>query len=198
MAIKISILWLFWTTWGTRLGRIWKRYCQSQFPLSAELSPSESIICRSLISAAENIGWPMPIDYAFVPPESRKEFEAAFLKLTKLQSMSVFWSWTCTYFSFPYLSGKNILGAQLEEGGLYPLQALVQPVSLRFKYHFQGTRQTNRLEKVCEITIILHCFYFHGLPSSAWVVLYPYLECRSWTTAISWIHYPKLTCCDRV
>lgn len=109
----------------------------------------------------------MPIDYASVPPQSRKEFEAAFLKLTKLQSMSVFSSWTYTYFLLSYLSGKNIRSAQLEEGGLYPLQVLVQPVSLRFKYHFQGTRQTNRLEKVCEITIIFHCFYLHGLLSSA-------------------------------
>jgi hypothetical protein len=34
-----------------------------------------------------------------------------------------------------------------EEDGLYPLQALIQPVSLRFKYHFEGNRQTNRLDK---------------------------------------------------
>jgi hypothetical protein len=31
---------------------------------------------------------------------------------------------------------------------LYPLQALVQPIALRFKYHFDGSRQTNKLEKV--------------------------------------------------
>jgi len=35
-----------------------------------------------------------------------------------------------------------------EKDGLYPIQALVQPVSLRFKYHFEGTRQTNRADKV--------------------------------------------------
>ncbi|PSR80710.1 hypothetical protein PHLCEN_2v6626 [Hermanssonia centrifuga] len=34
-----------------------------------------------------------------------------------------------------------------EKDGLYPLQALVQSISLRFKYHFEGTRQTNRLDK---------------------------------------------------
>lgn len=32
--------------------------------------------------------------------------------------------------------------------GLYPLQALVQPISLRFKYHFQGSKNTNRVDKV--------------------------------------------------
>ena len=35
-----------------------------------------------------------------------------------------------------------------EKDGLYPIQALIQPVSLRFKYHFEGARQTNRVDKV--------------------------------------------------
>lgn len=32
--------------------------------------------------------------------------------------------------------------------GLYPLATLVRPVALRFKFHFEGDRQTNRLDKV--------------------------------------------------
>ena len=35
-----------------------------------------------------------------------------------------------------------------EGKGLYPLQAMVQPIALRFKYHFQGSRNTNRVDKV--------------------------------------------------
>jgi hypothetical protein len=35
-----------------------------------------------------------------------------------------------------------------EGEGLFPLQALVEPISLRFKYHFEGSRLTNKLEKV--------------------------------------------------
>ena len=35
-----------------------------------------------------------------------------------------------------------------EEEGLYPFQALVEPISIRFKYHFEGSRLTNKLEKV--------------------------------------------------
>jgi hypothetical protein len=31
---------------------------------------------------------------------------------------------------------------------LYPLQALVKGIELRFKYHFQGSRNTNRVDKV--------------------------------------------------
>jgi len=32
--------------------------------------------------------------------------------------------------------------------GLYPIHVLVQPLSQRFKYHFEGSRQTNKLDKV--------------------------------------------------
>jgi hypothetical protein len=32
--------------------------------------------------------------------------------------------------------------------GLYAIQALVQPLSQRFRYHFEGTRETNKLDKV--------------------------------------------------
>ena len=48
------------------------------------------------------------------------------------------------------LSGKKIHSEQPldEKEGLYPLQALIQPISLRFKYHFEGSRQTNKLDKV--------------------------------------------------
>ena len=48
------------------------------------------------------------------------------------------------------LSGKKIHAGQSldEKEGLYPLQALIQPISLRFKYHFESSRQTNKLNKV--------------------------------------------------
>lgn len=32
--------------------------------------------------------------------------------------------------------------------GVYPLQVLVRPIAARFKFHFEGTRPTNRLDKV--------------------------------------------------
>ena len=32
---------------------------------------------------------------------------------------------------------------------LLPLQAMVKPLELRFKYHFEGDKPTNRLDKVC-------------------------------------------------
>lgn len=33
----------------------------------------------------------------------------------------------------------------------YPLEALLRPIALRFKYHFDSTRQTNKLDKVLHL-----------------------------------------------
>ena len=48
-------------------------------------------------------------------------------------------------------SGQRVhdaIGTPDPAPGLYALQGLVQPVALRFKYHFEGTRATNKLDKV--------------------------------------------------
>lgn len=39
-------------------------------------------------------------------------------------------------------------GDKNERGGLYSLEALVLPVALRFKFHFDSQRPTSRLDKV--------------------------------------------------
>jgi hypothetical protein len=44
------------------------------------------------------------------------------------------------------------------KGGLYPIQALVQPLSQRFRYHFEGTRETNKLDKVRSSTSLTFIF----------------------------------------
>jgi len=65
-----------------------------------------------------------------------------------------------------------------EKAGLYPLQALVQPVSLRFKYHFDGTRETNRLDKVMSSQHSTSRDY-QFLFLIARVVFYTCTECRA-------------------
>lgn len=35
-----------------------------------------------------------------------------------------------------------------ESRPLLPLEVLVKPLELRFRYHFEGDRQTNRVDKV--------------------------------------------------
>lgn len=44
---------------------------------------------RALLSAAEGLRWPMPVDYASAKPELRKAFEGAFGNLLRLQQMYV-------------------------------------------------------------------------------------------------------------
>ncbi|KAL0950725.1 hypothetical protein HGRIS_007501 [Hohenbuehelia grisea] len=92
------------------------------------------LLSDKLLVAAEGLQWPRPVDYSPASSEIRGAFEHAFLNLVRLQDI-----------------GESLrpFDSQLgpEKRGLYPLQALVQPVSLRFKYHFEGKRQTNRLDK---------------------------------------------------
>ncbi|KAF9458336.1 TIP-1 family-domain-containing protein [Collybia nuda] len=93
----------------------------------------KNTLSKILTDAAEKIGWPMPVDYLSTSSEAQQYFEKAFLNLLKLQNL-----------------GENIqpnLTAHVRKNGLYPLEALVLPVSLRFKYHFEGNRLTNRLDK---------------------------------------------------
>ncbi|KAI0095281.1 TIP-1 family-domain-containing protein [Irpex rosettiformis] len=87
----------------------------------------------TLLVASEKLQWPMTVNYNEVTPADRKAFETAFHNLLKLQSVGTQ--------LHPQTQERT------ERDGLYPIEALVQPVSLRFKYHFEGSRQTNRLDK---------------------------------------------------
>lgn len=90
----------------------------------------KTVLFNVLLATAEKFGWPLPVNYATVSTNDRVVFENAFRNLLELQKQA----------------GK--IGVPTNENdGLYPLQALVQPIFLRFKYHFEGSRQTNRLDK---------------------------------------------------
>ncbi|KAJ3552815.1 hypothetical protein NM688_g3951 [Phlebia brevispora] len=97
-------------------------------------SEVKAAFTSTLVDASERLKWPMPVDYTAASPADRKAFEDSFYNLLKLQTI-----------------GEKLHATSnrtwTEKDGLYPIQALVQPVSLRFKYHFEGTRQTNRLDK---------------------------------------------------
>ncbi|PCH33328.1 hypothetical protein WOLCODRAFT_111625 [Wolfiporia cocos MD-104 SS10] len=90
----------------------------------------KNVLSGALLLAAEKLHWPMPVDYLAASLEDRRAFELAFANLLKLQTI-----------------GKKVHDQSTDKEGLYPIQALVQPVALRFKYHFEGARQTNRLDK---------------------------------------------------
>ncbi|KAJ7785875.1 TIP-1 family-domain-containing protein [Mycena metata] len=91
-------------------------------------------LSASLLAASERLKWPMPVDYVAASPQDRKDFERAFSDLLKLQNIG------------EKLRPPNAK-ERSEKDGLYPIQALIQPISARFKYHFEGSRQTNRLDK---------------------------------------------------
>ncbi|KAL0071704.1 hypothetical protein AAF712_000626 [Marasmius tenuissimus] len=96
-------------------------------------SDIKEALASSLLEAAEQLKWPTTIDYRTCKPEIRANFERAFFHLLQLQQI-----------------GEQIRtepNASEDRGGLYPLEALVKPISLRFKYHFEGERQTNRPDK---------------------------------------------------
>ncbi|KAJ3908186.1 TIP-1 family-domain-containing protein [Lentinula edodes] len=90
-------------------------------------------ISMPLLDAAEELKWPMTVDYANASTDQRMAFERAFLRLLQLQKVS------------EIISSPS--GSRSEKDGIYPLEILVQPVALRFKYHFEGTRKTNRPDK---------------------------------------------------
>ncbi|KAF9065415.1 TIP-1 family-domain-containing protein [Rhodocollybia butyracea] len=91
-------------------------------------------ISTPLLDAAERLHWPMQVDYSKASQEDRSAFENAFLRLLALQR------------ALENIN-TNSSDSRSEKDGIYPLEVMVQPVALRFKYHFEGTRQTNRLDK---------------------------------------------------
>ncbi|KAI9444970.1 TIP-1 family-domain-containing protein [Lactarius indigo] len=100
---------------------------------SGTWSKMKAILFTALLVASENLHWPMPVDYSAASLEHRKAFETAFCRLLDFQEI-----------------GQELHPDEDEyakKDGLYPIQALVQPISQRFKYHFEGPRHTNKLDK---------------------------------------------------
>ncbi|WVQ98696.1 hypothetical protein IAU59_005827 [Kwoniella sp. CBS 9459] len=93
------------------------------------------LLSESLLKACEALGWPKKVIYEDVPLESRRDFERAYQDLLYLQT-----------------EGEDLHGEEKPKHwsagvGLFPLQAMVKPIELRFKYHFQGSKGTNRVDK---------------------------------------------------
>jgi hypothetical protein len=83
----------------------------------------------------KKIHWPTP--KATIPPHLREEWEGAIAKLLDLQ--------------LPELEGMNYArgpGNKVKlPPVLFPLEVLVQPLEMRFRYHFDGDRPTNRIDR---------------------------------------------------
>ncbi|KAI0032485.1 TIP-1 family-domain-containing protein [Vararia minispora EC-137] len=93
----------------------------------------KAALTSDLVAAAETLQWPKPIDWSIVSEPDRATFVKAFRRLLEFQTIG----------QKIHLADEKIDA----NGALYAIQALVLPVAQRFKYHFEGTRQTNKLDK---------------------------------------------------
>lgn len=85
----------------------------------------------------KKIRWPTP--QATIPSHLQEEWETAFAKLLDLQMPEL--EGTAGP-SGPTAKNKGKLPAVL-----LPFEVLVQPLQLRFRYHFDGDRPTNRIDR---------------------------------------------------
>ncbi|CAD6569915.1 MAG: hypothetical protein CYPHOPRED_003651 [Cyphobasidiales sp. Tagirdzhanova-0007] len=94
--------------------------------------------CLSTLDALE---WPSKKIQGFqldlMSQEKAKAFKSAFLELLMLQKIGT---------NNPLPAGST-LDVEAEEACCLPVVTLAQPLILRFRYHFDGKRQTNRLDK---------------------------------------------------
>ncbi|KAJ4984793.1 RINT-1 family protein [Stagonosporopsis vannaccii] len=83
----------------------------------------------------KKLHWPTP--KAAVPPQLRDEWDAAVVRLLDLQ--------------MPELEGSTYAAGPVDKVKLppvlFPFEVLVQPLEMRFRYHFDGDKPTNRLDR---------------------------------------------------
>ncbi|KAF2623431.1 RINT-1 family protein [Macroventuria anomochaeta] len=88
-----------------------------------------------LDSMLKKVHWPTP--KAVIPSQLRGEWETAIVKLLDLQ--------------MPELEGSNYASGSANKVKLppvlFPFEVLVQPLEMRFRYHFEGDKPTNRLDR---------------------------------------------------
>ncbi|KAG8833096.1 hypothetical protein FRC17_000035 [Serendipita sp. 399] len=99
-------------------------------------SSLKTLLSEELMACGEKMKWPNAVDWLSTPVEDRQSFVSAFLKLLSLQEI-----------------GEGFIlkpsdDSDAKKHGIYPLQALIQPISARFKYHFESQRETNRIDKL--------------------------------------------------
>ncbi|ORY12008.1 RINT-1 family protein-like protein [Clohesyomyces aquaticus] len=83
----------------------------------------------------KRLGWPTP--KASIPSHLREEWDSAITKLLELQT--------------PELDGMHFSASPGDKiklpAVLFPLEVLVEPLEMRFRYHFEGDKPTNRIDR---------------------------------------------------
>lgn len=96
----------------------------------------KSVLSSRLIEASEKISWPLPINLTTSASSDVASFQQAFVDLLSLQAEGE-----------ALQAARDSSDSKTEKDGLYALEALVHPIALRFKFHFDGDRPTSRLDK---------------------------------------------------
>ncbi|CAE6426131.1 unnamed protein product [Rhizoctonia solani] len=96
----------------------------------------KAVFTNRLVEASEKLGWPLPINLPASSVPDVEAFQQTFADLLSLQAEGE-----------AIQARSEVPDIKNERDGLYPLEALVLPIALRFKFHFDGTRPTSRLDK---------------------------------------------------
>ncbi|EGU13476.1 RINT-1 family protein [Rhodotorula toruloides ATCC 204091] len=99
------------------------------------------VLSSRLLSKLESLGWPQPFAEPLDPYEDPRvaEFQTAFVDLLTLEHLQA---------NNPIPGpSKRAVPASSKPKPLLALGPLVHPLLLRFKWHFEGDRGTNRIDK---------------------------------------------------
>ncbi|GAB1517499.1 hypothetical protein RhiTH_000548 [Rhizoctonia solani] len=96
----------------------------------------KGVFSNRLVEASEKLSWPLPINLTGSSRSHVEAFQQAFIDLLSLQAEGE-----------AIQTRNGAIDNRNERDGLYSLEALILPIALRFKFHFDGTRPTNRLDK---------------------------------------------------
>ncbi|KAG8730619.1 hypothetical protein FRC11_006279 [Ceratobasidium sp. 423] len=96
----------------------------------------KAILSNRLVEASEKLSWPLPINLTASSTSDVEAFQQAFMDLLSLQCGGE-----------AIQAGSEAPENRSERAGVYSLEALVLPIALRFKFHFDGARPTSRLDK---------------------------------------------------
>ncbi|KAF8744205.1 RINT-1 / TIP-1 family, partial [Rhizoctonia solani] len=96
----------------------------------------KGVFSNRLVEASEKLSWPLPINLTVSSRSHVEAFQQAFIDLLSLQAEGE-----------AIQTRNGAIDNRNERDGLYSLEALILPIALRFKFHFDGTRPTNRLDK---------------------------------------------------
>ncbi|EGO27463.1 hypothetical protein SERLADRAFT_360180 [Serpula lacrymans var. lacrymans S7.9] len=141
----------------------------------------KEILSTKLIPASEAIGWPTSLQWSMASTDIRDSFERSFKELLVLQEIG------------ESLHNEDHGLPSDTKPGLYSLQTLINPIVLRYRYHFEMTRATNRVDRPeWYLTYIFNLIHDHKPFMED--VIQPWLHAsgKKWSQVEAWPSYALL------